>query len=197
MSRRLSARKKTVISLLSISKSSSDKSRAGTAGIREQYHIITVPASSAVQRQHRKAPRRQRRPTGLCHQSLRSSTTANQGERAMLDSHALLTPRDSARLMTRPFPAARTISLPSLFLILKNLEICVKESPRATEHPQPSCSRTANNQAAVYWEEPSTAVGPDTDQLWRAVLGQSLKQQADNNAVPRKRTVIKVCRHQD
>lgn len=110
--------KKKIISLIGNSKSSSDKWRAGTAGIREQYHTsITFPASSAVQSQHRKASRRQWRPTGLCQQSLRSCTPANKGERTVLDSQVLLTPGPSARLMTRPLPAAITTSLPFLFVI--------------------------------------------------------------------------------
>lgn len=44
-------------------------------------------------------------------------------------------------------------------------------------------SRTANNQTAIHWEEPTTTEEPDTAgedkqgqcKLWKAVLGQPLK----------------------
>lgn len=171
-----------------------------------QYHIIIFPVSSAGQSQHRKASRRQCRPTGFFHQSLRSSTTANQGERTTLNSHVLLPPRDLCQADDMAISNCKNHLSPLVFNI-KKLKSYMKESPEATEHPQTGLStgsRTANKQTAVHWEEPSTAVQPHPacedkrgqHSLWKAVLGQSLKQQADNPA-PRKRTVSKVCRHQD
>lgn len=134
--------KKTVISVISISESSSNKSRAGAAGIREQHHIfITFPASSAVQSQHRKASRRQWRPTGFCHQSVRSSTPANKGERTVLNSHVLLTPRDLCQADDNTISNCNHHLPPLLIFHIKKLENYMKESPKATEHPETSHSQ--------------------------------------------------------
>lgn len=118
--------------------------------------------------------------------SLKSSTTANKGERTTLESRVLLTPRDLCQADDTAISNCKN-HLPLLLIFnIKKLENYMKESPKATEHPPmncSTCSRTANNRTAIYWEEPTTTGERDTagedkrgqHRLWEAVLGQSLK----------------------
>lgn len=98
----------------------------------------------------------------------------------------LLTARELCQADDTAISNCKNHFSPLLIFNIKKLENYVKESPKATEQTQMSCStcsRTANNQTAVYWEEPTTAVEPDTagedkpgqNRLWKAVLGLSLK----------------------
>lgn len=103
-----------------------------------------------------------------------------------LDSPVLLTPRDLCRADDTAISDCKNHPPPLLIFNIKKMKNYVEESPEATEHPQTSCSthsRTANNQTAIYWEEPTSTEEPDTAgedkrgqcKLWKAVLGQSLK----------------------